>query len=596
MLNEISRMVMPTSAFVDNTELFVNKEEAPCFINGAMRDCNIYKFNTWMNMFAAKKHYYYCELGDIYLKFEIEGSYILQVTGSNRNVAFDRLDDILVNQECNGNTEIKIPNADKYEGLFYTIIEDKNNPVMIKSGAWCTDVAPQRDNKLAIVSCTFKREDYITKNISLFENFIAQNASLKDKIKLFIADNGKSLPESLNSDDVTIYPNMNAGGAGGFTRGLMEVMKLNQGYTRVLFMDDDVEIFPESFYRTLLLSNYLKDEFKDAFINGAMMNLYDKSSFFENLSVQNELWLTGFYNNIAVTDYENILLTNDIPSAVFGDRSKYVSSAWWYCSFPMDFVSEKGLPIPIFFRGDDAEWSWRASGKHIISMNGICIWHAPFEWRVSKIADYYYLPRNMFFLNSLYTPDFKKKYLPMFLGRLKYLLSTYDYVSLDIFKRALEDILKGSDTLRKNPEKQFKDVNKIAKQVSYNACDNVQELEYVKTHKVHSKKWRKFLWKLTKFGIWCPKFLFKKSGVALEWYPPVDDFILTKEVKVYNLFTKKYEIRRFDKNRHNRYKKEIKQLLNKLDKNYDKLHLDYVNAHKEFSTFEFWEKYLELSC
>lgn len=34
---------------------------------------------------------------------------------------------------------------------------------------------------------------------------------------------------------------MNAGGAGGFTRGLIEVMKLNAGYTRVLFMDDDVE-------------------------------------------------------------------------------------------------------------------------------------------------------------------------------------------------------------------------------------------------------------------------------------------------------------------------------------------------------------------
>lgn len=40
---------------------------------------------------------------------------------------------------------------------------------------------------------------------------------------------------------------MNAGGAGGFTRGLIEVMKLNAGYTRVLFMDDDVEIFRNLF-------------------------------------------------------------------------------------------------------------------------------------------------------------------------------------------------------------------------------------------------------------------------------------------------------------------------------------------------------------
>ena len=43
-------------------------------------------------------------------------------------------------------------------------------------------------------------------------------------------------------------------------------------------------------------------------------------------------------------------------------------------------------------------------------MNGICIWHSPFEYRVSKLADYFYLPRNMFMLHTLYSPKFKKNF------------------------------------------------------------------------------------------------------------------------------------------------------------------------------------------
>lgn len=593
-LYELARMVMPTSNFINNTELFVNKEIRTCKINGTMRECNVYKFNTWMNMFAAKKHYYYCELGDIYLKIEADGRYILQVTGSNRNTAFNRIDEQLINLECKGNTEIKIPDASKYEGIFYTIIEDRNDPIKLKNGAWCTDKTPQRDNKLAIVSCTFKREDYINKNIALFEEFINENPKLKDKIKLIISDNGKTLDVARSNDKVKIIPNMNAGGAGGFTRGLIDVLEQNAGFTRVLFMDDDVEIFPESFYRTLMLSNYLKEEYKDAFINGAMLDLYNKSKFFENLSVQHYLWLIGYYNNIDVTEYSNILKTNDIPPTTFGNKNRYVSSAWWYCSFPLSFAHEKGLPIPVFFRGDDAEWSWRACGKHIISINGICIWHAPFEWRVSKVADYYYLPRNMFFLNAIYTPNFKEIYTPMLTSRLDYLLKTYDYTSLKILKRALEDILKGSEVYRENPEKQFKEINAISKEIEQIECNDENELNFAKFHKPYAKKWRKFVWKYTKQGRFAPKFLFRSKGVALEWYPPKEDFMLVKEVKVYNLFTKKYEVRKFDRKKLNYYEKEIKKLINEIYKNYDKLHHDYVEAHKEFSTKEFWKKYLEI--
>ena len=593
MLYELSRLIMPTASFIDFEDLFINKEYKDCFINGALKTCNIYKFNTWMNVFASKKHYHYCNLGDIYIKLEAEGNYIVTVTGSNRNPAFGRIDDVLTSKECNGNVEIKIPNANKYEGIFCTIIEDKSAPIVLKKGAWCTDVEPQRENKLAIVSCTFKREDYVTKNIKLFEDFLEKNEGLRNKIKLFISDNGKTLPSSLNSENVTIYPNMNAGGAGGFTRGLMEVMKLNQGYTRVLFMDDDVEMFPESFYRTLMLSNYLKEDYKDSFINGAMLNLYKKDLFFENLAIQDKLWVNAYHSS-QILNYNNILNINDIPDDVFSIEHKKVDSAWWFHCFDVQTVKNKGLPSPIFFRGDDVEWSWRSYGKHHISMNGICVWHSPFEYRVSKVADYYYLPRNMFYINVLNTKNFRNIYKKYFKDIFKYLIKTYDYNSLELLNKAMKDILHGSEIFRENPEEQFKNINMIAKSVEYRDAD-ANDIEKAKFGFYKSKKFRKFLAKYCycKF-IKIPNFFFKKKNTVVEWYPSIDNFALVKQVDVVNLFTKKITTRIFDKKRANILKKEFFALLNKIDACYELLNNDYKKAHKEFSTFEFWEKYLEI--
>ena len=590
---ELARIVMPTAEYSNFQDLFINKEEKTIYIDKTLQNVNVYHFNTWMNMFAAKKHYRYCDLGKLYLKLDIEGSYQITVTGSNRNTAFHRIDDILVEKECYNESVIEIPNAENYEGIYFSIYESVKDSFRFKKAAWCTDIKPTRENKLAVVSCTFKREDFVTKNIKKFEQFKIENPELKDKIYMFISDNGKTLPVSLNSDNVTIYQNMNAGGAGGFARGLLEVMKLKQGFTRVLFMDDDVEIFPESFYRTLILSNYLKDEFKDSFINGAMLDLYNKSHFFENLAIQDNLWVRAHHPEQALT-YDNILNINDIPDSVFTNADFKADSAWWYHCFDISIAEQQGLPFPCFFRGDDVEWSWRNFGKHHISMNGICVWHSPFVWRVSKAADSYYLPRNMFFLNAKYTHNFKNKFKNMFENTFKRLINTYDWCSLDLLLKAMKDILKGAVVFSENPEKQFMEINNIAKNSQTEICNNVCELDNARFHQVHAKKWRKLIWKLTKNGLYCPKFLFKKQGVALDWYPPVEDFILVREVRVYNLLTKKCEIRKFDKKKIISYRNEFFTLLNEMENKYDDLQKDFCKSHEKLSTLEFWNEYLEL--
>ena len=393
----LSRIVFPDSDFAQDIDLFYRKKEY------------VMSFDTWMNLFAAKKWYSYCALGKLYLKVSATGKARIDLYGHMLKKTENLNNKLLSSVEVDfGNEQsekvICVENAENYDGISFSFISDKDANVQFFDASWCTDIPPVRNHRLAIATCTFKREAYIKKTIRKFSAFMENNNDLAEQLHLYVIDNGKTLSHELGNSYVDIVPNMNAGGAGGFCRGLM--FAYDNNYSRCLFMDDDVEIFPESFFRTLVLTEYFKEEYKDAFVNSPMMSIYDKSMCVENLTVQSGLWLRGYYHDMPVVDLQNVLKVIDIDKSLF--ETVYTSSAWWYACFSTSLTKDE-YPLPVFFRGDDAEWSWRFKGQHHVSMNGICIWHAPFGWRVEKVADYYYLPRNMFWINAIYTKDFKKK-------------------------------------------------------------------------------------------------------------------------------------------------------------------------------------------
>ena len=595
-LYELSRVIMPDGAFLPlYEELFTRRKEKTCMFSGVLTNVNIYEFDTWMNAFSAKIYHTYCDLGKLYLSLDIEGSYKVVVFGSELNNVFNRIDTPLLEQNYSGKSVIEIPNSATYDGIAFKIYEDKANPIKIHGGAWCTDKEPLRDNKLAVITCTFKREEYVTRNIALFENFLKENPSLKHKMKYILSDNGKTLPASLNSDNVNIYPNINAGGAGGFTRGIIEALHDKETFDRVLLMDDDVEIFPESFYRVLLMSNYLKEEYKDSFINGAMVDLYSKDMYFENLGIESEFWVAGYHHPQTLFDYTNVLKVLNIPRHVQEGSLGMKSAGWWYCSFTVDTIKEKGLPLPFFIRCDDMEWSWRNNDKTFIWLNGVNVWHAPFLWRVSKVVERYFTLRNIFYTRLLHTSGLKNKFRKWFWEVINNMISMYDYVSAELYIMALEDILKGPEVLKENPEEKFKSLNSVQKQVQYLECYDKDELDEVRIkprHKVAG--WRKFLYRITTRGLHCPDCFYEKEGTAIEWYPPVPDFIMIKEVKVYNILTGKYEVRKLDKKKSLYYRQKGKALLDEIYNRYEELEKNAKAAYNEFTTEEFWRNYLGL--
>jgi len=601
MNSKIANILLPSPQWVSYSRLFVRINTAQVVnIGGKYIQAKIYRFNTWMNAFAANKYYKYCDLGEIFLYLHIKGKYHLQIIGSYSNYEYEYYDHIIVDKYINEDiSEIGIPGAKEYEALYFIIYEDINEKIEFISGAWTTNKEQVRKSKIAIVCCTYKRENYVNKIIEDYENFINNRKEFKEKIKLFIIDNGKTLNINRSNELTAIIHNKNTGGAGGFTRGLLEVCKLNEKFeenkmfTRVLFMDDDIEILPEAYYRTLIISDYLKEQYSDSFINGAMLEMEYKHIFVENLAFQDKLWVKRDITDINIYNYYNVMVTNKRKDNIFYNKNIRVDSAWWYCCFTINKETKNKLPLPIFYRGDDVEWSWRNFGKHHISFNGINVWHSIFRFRISILGEMYYLPRNMFIINSLYTTDYYKKFEQHFKDIFNYRLENYDYSAIEIFNKSLNDILKGSSIFLEDPEMQNIRISKNMTKLEYFDA-NEEEMDYAKNFVPESGKLRKLLYFLTKKGKYWPNFLFTDESIAVEYLPYMESFRLRNNVKVYNFLTGKYSIRSINRKKAAYLEKEFNILLKKIKKNYMNLKKSYESSYKELTSYDFWIKYLEL--
>lgn len=601
----LSRVILPNIEFIDNMELFVNITQKQCFTNKVLHQLKEYKFNTWMNIFPAQKYFNYCCLDDLYLNLKINKDCTVIVKAKNYNEAFPDYEDDIAIIEINANQEayIKIDNPEKYENLYFSLLVMDSEDLEIQKAAWCTSSLPVRDNKLAIVTCTFKRENYVKKNIMLFEKFLIQNPELQNKISMFVIDNGKTLSDELGNSNIKIIPNKNAGGAGGFTRGIIECLKTD--FSQILLMDDDVLVFTESFFRTLVLSNYLKPEFKNSFIHGAMLDLYNKDKFFESTAVQTTNWVKSYHGKLNISKISAIANTNNTPACIFKEKNIKASSAWWYCCFSREIVEQNGLPLPVFFRCDDIEWSWRNFGEHHITMNGICVWHTPFEWRVSKPVEYYFSKRNFILANMIHTENYKKTMQKMLKKDFRHLLYKYDYSSCEIYLEMMKDLLLGDKTFKEDPEELLKRIFSFVKNDKIVQVNDREKLlhvklqyrQYVSQNKKYKRKrlFRNFINKTTFYGKLIPKIFWKSEHDT--WLENVDtpEFALAKRVNVYNLLTNKIEVREINTKKAKELQQDFNKIYKQISKEYDSLVLKFKALKKECTQERFWKKYLGVS-
>lgn len=281
-------------------------------------------------------------------------------------------------------------------GIIYVKIEALSEQTQISNLQFYTDRCDVNKVKMAIVMCTFRREKYVKKNIDILKKALLTNPDslLYRRLDIYIIDNGNSLvKEEFQEEHIFLFPNINTGGSGGFTRGIIEVLhrKKECGYTNILLMDDDVVIEPEAMERTYTLLSLLNQKYQGSFIGGAMLR-NDRPCVLQEAGAVWNGDACAINRGLDLKQPENIAA---LDSFEHGDYN-----AWWYCCFTTESVGLDNLPLPFFIHGDDIEYGLR-NCRNLILMNGIGVWHDVFEGKRSSALEFYDI-RNYLIINGIY--------------------------------------------------------------------------------------------------------------------------------------------------------------------------------------------------
>lgn len=553
-------------------------------------------FDTYFNSFAIEKWRKYTRLDNLQLQLELKGRFHVQVLNAYyMNTA--PFTNVFEERVCSADErtvfEFDIPVERLERGMLCfrlnTLEEDGN---VYYGGRYITrvDEAALNDVNIAIDICTFRREAFVERNVALLKRDLIENENspVHGHLDVFISDNGRTLDVSrLESDRVHIFPNKNVGGAGGFSRGMIEILNMQEKrpFSHALLMDDDVLINSDAIVRTYRLLQFMKPEYAGKTVAGAMLRL-------DNRSIQHECggWWDGSFvhpckNDLDLTRLEHILRNEK------EDEPGY--NAWWYSCIPMSKISNENLPLPIFIRYDDVEYGLRTGGD-IIEMSGICLWHEPFEYKYSSGMEYYHL-RNALLVNSLHRPGFNGKGAA---GLLRFMIKSnlgrYRYKNCDLLLKAAEDFLKGpAFLLGTDGEALHKELMAAAdkfvplKQLSV----QFDETEYLKTLEMKER----IRYKLLRY-ITLNKHIWPRRGTSVvdAALNGTKDYAGKRQVLNYDVSGNRGFVTEYNRSSMLSVMRRSFAMQRKLKAEYARVSEEYRQAQAQLTSREFWNRYLGL--
>lgn len=385
-------------------------------------------FSTYFNLFSVDKWKKYTSIQSVKLQLHINGKYevtIYCVTSNNKKIIFtdtcqNDLEKVISLSDCSGNF------------LVFTI-RALENDVKIWNGSYLGEFEEAQDINIGIIICTFKREDYVKRNLRTLQTLMKENPHFH----VMIIDNGQTLPEIRNKQLQVIH-NRNYGGSGGFTRGLIE--QVNQGANDyVLMMDDDILIETSSLERVYSLCRHIKSQYAQQMIAGAMLSMDEPVIQYENTAYWGKIRLHALGKKFDLTKEEYLIQNDEIPDVI----NKY--AAWWFCCIPMNVVKKNGYPLPAFIKSDDMEYGIR-NRQDIITMNGIGVWHETFNKKENAVVNYFN-DRNMLILNHYALNGSRWNYLGIALGRLGKHILHRNKPGVQMFTVALQDYQSGYEQI-----------------------------------------------------------------------------------------------------------------------------------------------------
>lgn len=557
-------------------------------------------FATYLNGFSNEKWKKYTKTTNIDLNLSISGEFILKLVGYSLNpLTPDRKEFASYHYEHTNelkNISVSYPITDE------SLLSFEIHPIsdcVLQSGYYSTeyDSSSLQNVNLAIATTTCKKEDFIIHNVNLIkDNLLSSNDEIGEHLFVHVVDNGQTLSEEqIYGDHIYLHPNKNVGGSGGFARGMIEALEQKTPQiTHVLLMDDDVLVLTESIRRTYVLLRALKPEYREHFINGAMLEYGAMFMQHEDLGLITD---SADFCPVKGALDQNIL-TNVLKTNMNYPASPNMYGAWWYCCIPITQIQKNGLPLPFFIRVDDSEYGIRCN-PGFITMTGICVWHLGFVNKYNVSMDLYQTFRNLLIAQATTGILPNADVIGRFKRTFRSQLLEFAYNGAEICLEALEDFMKGPEFIKQDlgeeilikhrsynekmlPLEQFKDLNVVLNQV-YNEPPR--------------KPFDRFLYRLTYNGHrFIPQCFLRKEPaiIGFDWSYQPQKQSLHKQLLAVNVHDATASLRNIDRKKYKELKRRYKKDMKYYKRNHQKIEKEFAASKDYLISKKFWKEYLEI--
>lgn len=576
------------------------------------------EFFTYFNAFSLNKWSKYTYASNVYLQLRCKGRFKIRLFGHYREgseIKKEMYDEHYFNLTEMTDIKLHIPSECKSEivGFQFDVLGPSEEVISynkkmnkkadystcIESGGWYTDLTDDKINdvRISIATTTFKKEDYIKRNIDVLERELFYSGEkARDHIKMIIIDNGRTLdPEEYNSEYITIIPNENTGGAGGFTRGMIESLDVEEfKATHVLLMDDDVTVMPESFIRTYSMLALIKPEYKERFISGAML-------YYERMNTQHED--VGYVHDDGSYGPNKRIMEMHIWENVFENDEdiefhKNSYAGWWYCCIPASKIKKDHLPVPLFIRGDDVEFSV-ANNAEFLTLNGICIWHKGFANKFNANLELYMVHRNSLIIQAMSGICKDIDFIERIDGFFKSNLCRLAYNNCDLLLDAIEEFSAGPDFMNKpDGEKIMKEhaAKNEKMQPAHLVYDKPVDFDSVYKFEEPGLTEREYwLYLNTYNGQTLPDSELikgKTAVIAYDWFDDPAKQFMAEEILAVSPFDHTAYLRKRDKKRFKELIERYERVMSYYRSNKTAIEKKYKDAAKRLQTDGFWRGYL----
>jgi galactofuranosylgalactofuranosylrhamnosyl-N-acetylglucosaminyl-diphospho-decaprenol beta-1,5/1,6-galactofuranosyltransferase len=410
-------------------------------------------FAAYFNAFPASYWKRWTRIDEVVLRMNVRGRGRIDVYRSKPNGDVVHLQGEPVRApESSQQLEFRISLAPFEDGgwIWFDVFTD-DSTLEVSDAAWTTDQELPAQ-QVAVGTTTFNRpDDCVASLLALSED----PAVLEVVSKVYVADQGTSKirqhPRFAEAaarlgSRLEVIEQDNMGGSGGFTRAMYEAVE-HTDVDQILLLDDDIVLEPDAVLRA---NAFARATAQPVIVGGHMLNLQAKArlhSMAEIVDLSACVWRAA---PGAVVDHDfgtkSLRKTKKLHK-----RIDATYNGWWMCLFPREVIRATGLPLPLFIKWDDAEYSLRAlaAGFPTVSLPGAAVWHMPWTDKNDSTdwTTYFHL-RNRLIMAALHSPyDVRKTLLLQGMRVSIRRLLSMEYSTVAIEQKALEDFLAGPERL-----------------------------------------------------------------------------------------------------------------------------------------------------